>query len=121
MTTLPFKPVTREKACEDLKVSMGTLDALIADGTLPRPVALGQRRLLYWHPDDFYGVLNRALRPAAVPPTNPEPTVSPLRSAPFDGKLDGNRDRAKPPAAPKGSASERAKSRQAARMAKLNT
>ena len=60
MTAMPFKPVTREMACEALSISLGTLDALIADGTLPRPAALGHRRLLYWHPDEFYGVLDRA-------------------------------------------------------------
>ena len=44
MTAMPFKPVTREMACEALSISLGTLDALIADGTLPRPAALGHRR-----------------------------------------------------------------------------
>ena len=61
MTSDPFKPITRELAAEILAVSLSTLDALIASGAIPRPIALGDLRRVYWHPDIFYGALHRAL------------------------------------------------------------
>ena len=110
MTAMPFKPVTREMACEALSISLGTLDALIADGTLPRPAALGHRRLLYWHPDEFYGVLDRALRRLAA-----APSVAPERTT------GGNPERVKTQLVTKGSAADRARARNASRLEKLNS
>lgn len=119
MTTTPFTPITREMACEVLSISMGTLDALIADGTLPRPAALGRRRLLYWHPEDFYGVLDRALRQLATEPsTSAEPTA-PLVGRSQPAKREGGLGQT--PSASKGTAADRAKARNAARIKKLNS
>lgn len=68
MTYEAFKPVTRDMACETLGVSKGTLEKLISDGVLPAPASLGDRRLQYWHPEAFYGALDRALRATAPQP-----------------------------------------------------
>jgi predicted DNA-binding transcriptional regulator AlpA len=120
MTAMPFKPVTREMACEALSISLGTLDALIADGTLPRPAALGHRRLLYWHPDEFYGVLDRALRRlAAAPSVAPESKVAPAVHT--ERTTGGNPERVKTQLVTKGSAADRARARNASRLEKLNS
>ena len=48
---LAHKLITKEGAAELLSVSKRTIDAFIADGTLPKPIALGRR--VYWHPAVF--------------------------------------------------------------------
>lgn len=48
---LAHKLITKEDAAALLSVSKRTIDAFIADGTLPKPIALGRR--VYWHPETF--------------------------------------------------------------------
>jgi excisionase family DNA binding protein len=67
MSTQPFTPITREDAARILSVSVTTVDHMIVTGVLPLPRTLGAQRRLYWHPDEFYGALNRALRSDAPP------------------------------------------------------
>lgn len=77
MAIAPFTPVTREEAARILSVSLGTLDAMIEAGELPAPRSLGGRRL-YWHPDVFYGWLDKLLRGE----TNPAADSAGERPAP---------------------------------------
>jgi excisionase family DNA binding protein len=53
------KPITKEMAAALLSVSKSTIDNMVADGTLPRPRAIGRR--VYWHPKAFYDWLDTRL------------------------------------------------------------
>lgn len=57
----PFKVVTREDAAENLSVSLSTIDNMIASGALPPPKGIPGSRRKYWHPDVFFGCLERLL------------------------------------------------------------
>lgn len=48
---IPYTLVTKEEATRLLSVSKRTIDNWIADGTLPKPIAVGRR--VYWHPELF--------------------------------------------------------------------
>ena len=54
MTRETFRPITRDMAAELLSVSLGTLDRLIEEGSIPKPRTVGSGRRLYWHPDVFH-------------------------------------------------------------------
>jgi hypothetical protein len=89
MAIEPFTPVTREEAARRLSVSVTTLDAMIDAGGPPEPIALGGRRV-YWHPDVFYGWLDKHLRPQegqggdAGPPAPEAPKVSTSEASPSE-------------------------------------
>lgn len=107
MSTQPFIPVTREMAAKTLSVSIATIDNWILRKILPKPVALGER-LVYWHPDSFYGALDAMLKKES-------PDEKALQSAPGSAKS----------AAPKEStrtneAVDRSAQRDARELARLN-
>lgn len=70
---IPFTPITREQAAAILSVSLSTLDAMIAAGSIPEPRALPGGRRKYWHPEIFYTWLDQQLRGDAPDPENSEP------------------------------------------------
>ncbi|MFH1818721.1 MAG: helix-turn-helix domain-containing protein [Pseudomonadota bacterium] len=67
---VPFKPISKLDAADILGVTVRTIENHIAAGMLPRPAAIGNRR--YWHPDDFYACLERALRKGEASPVDAE-------------------------------------------------
>src|SRR5262245_37064749 len=50
----PFEPITREEAAGILKVSLSTLDNMVAAAVMPAPCSIPGSRRKYWHPDIFY-------------------------------------------------------------------
>jgi hypothetical protein len=85
----PYSPITRAQAATILQISLSTLDGLVKSGVLPAPRPLGHgARQLYWHPEVFYGCLERALRedtqslPESAPAvTQPATPVAPAKPA----------------------------------------
>jgi hypothetical protein len=128
MSTQPFTPITREDAARILSVSVTTIDHMIVTGVLPLPRTLGAQRRLYWHPDDFYGALNRALRPVAqssecvvsesAPVVIAEPAAAPSPPPPSAPKRPRGRPRRV--VAPPDPKPSDPRARQAAQIAKLN-
>lgn len=105
----PFKPLTREDAADILGVSLGTLDKLIASGTLPAPRTIGGCRRQYWHPDCFYAWLDQQLR------ADPQTETTEIASTDTSGRRSFGRK-----ASPAMGLSVRARARDAERLAKLN-
>jgi predicted DNA-binding transcriptional regulator AlpA len=108
--TKPFKPITREEAADILKISLSTLDNMIASGAIPVPVSINGSRRKYWHPDILYSWLDRELRRDTSKTDVPPETHS--RDTPR-----------KPPgrkATPPMGIADRARIRNAARIAQLN-
>lgn len=56
---IAFKPLTKDDIAEVLGVSLRTVENWVNEGTLPAPRKLGNR--VYWHPNTFYGWLDRYL------------------------------------------------------------
>lgn len=106
----PFKPITREEAAEILSVSLSTLDNMIASRAMPAPVSLNGSRRKYWHPELFYGWLDRELRQDAS-------KTGELQEASFRGNPSKPLGRKSAPAM---GIAERARARNAARIGKLN-
>ncbi len=127
MSTQPFTPITREDAARILSASVTTIGQMIVNGVLPLPRPLSGMRRLYWHPDDFYGALNRALRPDAspsdcgvpepAPSTLPTPVPAPTIPPPAATKRTRGRPRRVVPSDAKPTDP---RARQAARIAELN-
>lgn len=120
MSIAPFIPVTREAAAKALDISLSSLDNMIADGVMPAPRTLGGRRL-YWHPNVFYGWLNKGLLPDDL--NVPECSVADQRSSPAQGGHTLPQTQA-PTTSPRSSADkprsqavQRAQARNAARVA----
>ena len=70
MASETFKLITRQMAVEVLGVSMTTLDALVASGSLPAPKPLGGGRRVYWLPEAFYGYLKQTLGNGELAPAS---------------------------------------------------
>jgi predicted DNA-binding transcriptional regulator AlpA len=108
--TEPFDPITREEAAEILSISLSTLDNMIALGAMPAPVSIPANRRKYWHPDIFYAWLDQELRRDTSRTDGPaEPS---LRDAPR--KRPGRKS------TPAMGFADRARARNAARIAQLN-
>jgi excisionase family DNA binding protein len=105
----PFRPITREEAANILKVSLSTLDNIVAAGVMPAPRSIPGSRRKYWHPEVFYPWLNQQLRPQ----TSVDAPAS-AAALPTPGKPQGRRS-----AAPTGIA-DRARARNAQRLKELN-
>ncbi len=73
--TNPYQPITKEHAATILSVSKRTIDNWIAEGVLPKPVAIGRR--VYWHPSTFVAWLDQQFR---VPTEHSVPSVEPART-----------------------------------------
>ena len=78
-----FKPLTVDDVAAVLGVSVRTVENHIEEQGLPRPVKIGKIR--YWHPDVFYGWLDRVLRGEA----RAEPSAQP---APINWSKAAERD-----------------------------
>lgn len=74
-----YTPITKEHAAHILSVSKRTIDNWLADGTLVKPSSIGRR--IYWHPDVFYGWLDKRLgiggNDCYVPP--PKTSLQPIK------------------------------------------
>ena len=66
----PYQPITKERAAEILSVSKRTINTLLANGILPRPIYIGRR--MYWHPDAFFTWLDGRLHAADIPKRLPD-------------------------------------------------
>jgi predicted DNA-binding transcriptional regulator AlpA len=110
--------LTREEAARELRVTLGTLDKFVKEGTLPKPGKLHNGRRVYFRRDDFFAALNVLLPHASVPVATPQPVsvVVPLGCAAHPSSAPRVRRAARP-----GSAAGRAKRRDAERLALLNS
>ena len=64
-TTAAFKPLSKHDLADVLGVSLRTIENWVNEGVLPAPTKLGNR--VYWHPNVFYGWLDRRLSADAAP------------------------------------------------------
>lgn len=92
MSIQPFIPVTREMAAKTLSVSIATIDSWILKKVLPKPVAVGER-LVYWHPETFYGALDAMLKKtpdenAAQSAPEPAKTATPKQATRTNDVVD---------------------------------
>ncbi len=122
----PFKPITREQAASILDTSLTTLDAMIASGAFPAPRQIGECRRLYWHPDVFYGALNRwlGMEAATTILPAPEPEKAACETRPRKGEAHSEVEPASSDSVHAAPARTRrygdARARQAARLIQLN-
>ena len=91
--TAAFKPLTKADVAEVLGISVRTVENWVDEKLLDAPAKVGAR--VYWHPDDFYGWLERQLRvskditaPSAVSATPPQKR---LEKTPVSAKSDKER------------------------------
>lgn len=117
--TQRFEPITKERAAAILDVSTRTVESMVADGVLPRPMAIGRR--VYWHPDVFFDHLDALLRAverpcsegAAEAGQRADPALPSAKSTPARAKRGGS-------ATCDVSAAQRARRRTKAKLAALN-
>ncbi len=113
----PFNPLTVDDVAAVLGVSVRTVENHIEEQGLPRPVKIGKIR--YWHPEVFYGWLDRVLRGGAEAARGQAVTdVGRKGEGAEPVAIPGGRTRAR--AEPRLSAVERARIRDEAELRKLN-
>jgi hypothetical protein len=83
MSAQPYRPVTKEDASILLAITIATIDNHIRNGLLPVPIAIG--RTQYWHPNVFYGALDRILLPQSDAATVPAPPTPQHRHVTLKG------------------------------------
>ncbi len=59
MANSAFRPLRKEDIAEVLGIAVLTVDEWWSNGTIPMPVHIG--KFPFWHPDAFYGWLERHL------------------------------------------------------------
>lgn len=104
-----FKPLSKNDVAGILGVTVRTIENHISAGLLPTPSSIGNRR--YWHPDVFYGWLEKVLRDGVRNPSDVEITEHP----------DSEETKARKPTQPgeRVSSVERARARDKAALKKL--
>lgn len=70
-----FKPLSKNDVAEILGVSVRTIENHVSAHLLPAPASIGNRR--YWHPDVFYGWLEKALHDSGRDSSDAESTEQP--------------------------------------------
>jgi predicted DNA-binding transcriptional regulator AlpA len=118
----PFNPLTVDDVATVLGVSVRTVENHIEEQGLPRPVKIGKIR--YWHPEVFYGWLDRVLRgeARAEPSAQPAPAQVVKEADPREERAARDLPVARKPAGetPRLSAVERARMRDEAALRKFN-
>lgn len=86
-----FKPLSKDDLAAVLGVSIRTIENWVSDGILLAPTRLGNR--VYWHPDTFYGWLDRRLSGDAATVAPETATVPECASATLQPARAGSRAR----------------------------